>query len=302
MLVSIVSGFVGDLIFLPSFLKSLFVKSSQDGNKISKPEDHGENLGNAALQKVASLLLIGIALSLTPAKSSAEVPKEVQALLNRVQKKVEATDDRARAKMIIKEPNGQTKEREMKIISLRDDQFYTRIHILSPADVKGTGFLAHVSKDEEKQWIYIPSTKKVRRVVGNNKGAGILGSELTVEDLDPTALRSSNVRIQSKDKVKTVLEVIPQKGSSPYSKVLTAISNKADLPLRTIYYKGSKKVKMVDFKDYKKVAKGIWRAQKIHVQNLENKRETDVILEDMKSNTGVDKDQFTQNALKFDSL
>src|SRR5690606_8618593 len=148
-------------------------------------------------------------------------------------------------------------------------------------------------------WIYIPSTRKVRRVVGNNKNAGILGSELTIEDLDPSALRASSVKVKSKDKSKIVLEVSPENGTSPYTKVLTAIPASEHVPLRTIYYKGNKKVKSVDFLNYQKVDGNVWRAQQIKVKNHENKRGTDLFLTDMKCNTWIDKNEFSQNSLKF---
>ncbi len=298
MLLSIVSGFIGDLIFLPAMLAAfpnMLGKSKVHHIEISEEKDISQ------VQKVAASVVIIFTIMMasvsTPAFGAPSA--EIKDLLTKVQAKVETKDDQATIKMIISEPNGQTKEREMNLVTLRDDQFYARVKILSPADVKGTGFLAHVTPTEEQQWIYVPSTKKVRRVVGGNKNAGILGSELTIEDLDPSALRSSQMKLQSKDNKKIILEVTPDKNTSPYSKVLTAISATEHLPLRTIYFKGSKQVKTVDFLDYKKVGKDIWRAQKIKVKNLENKRGTELQFSEMKSNTGVSKSEFTQNSLKF---
>jgi predicted RND superfamily exporter protein len=299
MLLSIFSAFIGDLFFLPVLLKTF---PGLLGKETQAPETSDTSDAPVdVLPRVAAALALVIcsAFILSTVKVQAAPSHEVKELLSKVQKKVEAKDDQATVKMVIREANGQTKEREMTLQTMRGDQFYARVNILSPADVKGTRFLAQISKEDENQWIYLPSTKKVRRVVGGNKDAGILGSELTMQDLDPSALRSSHVTVASKDASKIVLQVIPQKGSSPYSKVLTAISAKEYVPLRTLYYKGNKIVKTVDFKDYKKVSGGVWRAQKVSVKNLENKRGTELVLSDIKTNSGLSKNDFSQNALKF---
>lgn len=302
MLLSILSGYVGDYIFLPALLKNFpgllgRKEEFKENEPPSRKEEKSRQLPPET-QVAASLVLVLTAALFSPSSHSAP-SSEVKALLAKVQKKVEAKDDQATVKMVITEPNGQTREREMELATLRDDRFYARVKILSPADVKNTGFLAHVTPKDEQHWIYIPSTRKVRRVVGNNKNAGILGSELTIEDLDPSALRASTAKIRSRDKKKIILEVSPESGTSPYTKVLTAISASEYVPLRTLYYKGNKKVKSVDFLNYKKVDGGIWRAQQIKVKNYENKRGTDLFLTEMKSNTGLGKSEFSQNALKF---
>ncbi len=300
MLLAIFSGFIGDLFFLPALI-NIFPKvlASKISEESSMEASEDQFLDKSSKIKIAASLALIFTVLLSAPTAEAAVSSEVKALLEKVQKKLETKDDKAKIKMVIIEPNGQKKEREMELSTLREDRFYAKVRILSPADVKDTGFLAHVTPEDEQHWIYVPSTKKVRRVVGSNKNAGILGSELTIDDLDPNALRASNISIESKDSSKIVLSVTPEKGTSPYTRVLTAISTKQYLPLRTIYFKGKKQVKSVDFLNYKEVSKDIWRAQKIKVVNYESKRGTELILSDMKSNTGLDKNEFTQNSLKF---
>ncbi len=203
--------------------------------------------------------------------------------------------------MIIREANGENKERELLLSTLKDDKFYAIVRIQSPADAKGTALLAEVSADEESHWLYTPASKKVRRVVGANKqDSGVLGSELMMEDINSGAIKSAKVTVKSKDNKYIILEAIPKKGTSVYSKVLTQVSATEFIPIKTAYYKGNKMAKTVDFLKYRNVKGGIWRAQEIRVKNLENKRGTDLYLSQVKVNSGLDKDEFSVNALKAD--
>ena len=72
----------------------------------------------------------------------------------------------------------------------------TLVRMKSPTDLKGTALLNVIEDGEENQWLYLPSTKQVRRIMGNqNKKAGVLGSELTPEDLDITTLKVSKATL-----------------------------------------------------------------------------------------------------------
>ena len=127
------------------------------------------------------------------------VTPEVSNILKTVQKNIEAKNDKATVTMKIIEANGDIKIRSMTLQTLRDENFHALIRILEPADLKGTAFLAQMGPDKEDQWLYLPSTKQVRRVVGTKKNTGILGSELTIEDLKSTAVKNSSVQLVIKD-------------------------------------------------------------------------------------------------------
>jgi predicted RND superfamily exporter protein len=315
MLLSIVAGFVGDLVFLPSLLKlfpavllgrkktsSLSSESEVLELEASEGLD-GEDADETPAGSVAAALALILALGMAAprAEAKANATSEAEAVLQKVRSKLEAKDDQAKVTMIIREPNGENKERVMNLSTMKDDKFHALVRILSPADVKGTSLLAEVSPEEENQWLYVPSTKKVRRVVGGgNKNAGVLGSELTMEDINSGAIKSAKVSVKSKNKQFILIEILPKAGTSDYSKVLTSVSAKEFVPLKTAYYKDNKIAKTVEFSKYTKVGGDIWRAQEIKVKNLENHRGTDLILSQLKANSGLSSDEFSVNALKTD--
>src|SRR5690606_12778728 len=74
--------------------------------------------------------------------------------------------------------------------------------ILAPADLKGTSLLSVVTKDSEDQWIYLPSSKQVRKVVSKDGGdSGVLGSELRYEDFDPSVIRATKVTLKASEQI-----------------------------------------------------------------------------------------------------
>lgn len=284
MMVSIVFGFIGDLMFLPALL-TLFPKILRAQTE--------ESQSSYDLAKVAAVLGT-ICLIAIPQKSFALSATEI---LKKSQQQLESKDDQSRVEIKIIEKNGEEKIRKLNLKTRRGSHFSVIAKIQSPVDVKGMGFLGQVKDGEESQWIYLPSTKQVRRVVTGKTKGGLLGSEISSEDLNTQAVKSSKARLLATDAQGFQIEVSPKKGTSSYSKVVSHISKENFLPQRADYYVGNKIKKSVEFSGYQKIG-NVFRAQKISVKNLFNGRKTEVIFSDLKVNSGLSESDFTQNALK----
>ena len=74
----------------------------------------------------------------------------------------------------------------------------------------------------------------------------------------------------------------------------------SEMCIRDRYYdaKGQAQ-KRVDFLNYAQI-NNIQRAQKVVIKNLKNKRGTELVLSDIKANSGLSDDAFTQRALSKD--
>lgn len=294
MMISIVAGFLGDLLFLPALLK-IFPNLLLETKKAHAPPALIEDSTAGSLRKVAGYVLF-ILIFFTPT-AKAETPKQI---LEKSQARLDAHDDQAHVEMKIVEKNGEVKTRLMHLKTLRDKEFYVLAKIEAPADIKGMGFLGQVTKKgEESQWIYLPSSGQVRRVVTGKIKAGLLGSEISPEDLSSEAIQSSNLKLSKVDEQGWWIEIIPAVGTSSYSKVITQISKKDSLPLNTEYYVGSKIKKTVTFSQYLKFGT-VWRAQNIEVKNHLNGRSTQVKFSQVKVNSGLTTKDFSQGALKED--
>ena len=275
MLLSIFAGFFADLFFLPAFLK-MFPKALKS-----------RTLSGSVATSVTLLMLV------TPAhaENADEILKKSKAL-------IDAKDDQAELEMKIIEKNGESKMRNLTLKTLREEGFSVLAKIDSPADIKNMAFLGQVDPEgNEKQWIYLPSSGQVRRLVTGKSKAGLLGSEISPEDLNSEAVKGATTKLTKTDKDYFWIEVIPKAGSSDYSKVVTKISKGDYLPKFTAYYLGDKLKKTIAFKDYKKFGP-VFRAQLMTVQNHQNGRGTEVRISSVKVNMGLSGDDFTQGSLK----
>lgn len=295
MVLSIIAGAIGDLVFLPALLRlypEILRGRLSKGEGLDEGSEKNSTPGRIAAG-LAALLFVNMA---TPSTAVADEAKD---LLQKSRRSLEARSDQATVTLKIIEPNGDVKSRKLTLKTLRDgNTFRALVRILSPADVKGTALLAEIKKGQENQWLYLPSSKQVRRVVSGKKSGGVLGSELSADDLNSQALQSAKVQLVKKTGQMAVLQVTPATGTSEYSKVLTSLSLPEGLPQRTEYYVGAKLKKTVEFKDYTSPDGKVKRAKKIIVRNLLNKRGTDVELTDIKVNGALEASDFTPDALK----
>lgn len=288
MILSIFAGAFSDLLFLPSFIKRYpnFLLKNQ----------------SMAPSKVITATTASFVILIVFAQKSFSATLDVDSLLKKSKTLIASKDDVADVTMKIIEKDGTVKERSMQIKRKFGRKHMTLVRMKSPADLKGTALLNVIEDGEENQWLYLPSTKQVRRIIGTqNKKAGVLGSELTPEDLDITTVKGSKATLLKEMKVNNqdfaLIEIKSNSNTTGYSKALVLVSLKTNLPARLEYYdKQNKAVKRVDFENYIQVG-GAYRAQSIKVRNLVNKRGTDLILSNIKSNSGLSEDEFSQRAL-----
>ncbi len=96
-------------------------------------------------------------------------------------------DEVVAGKMYLYDQQGQSVLRSFRRVGLerfgKGDK--SIIKFTSPADIKGVSALNYEnSGSSDDNWLYLPSTKKVRRISGANNTASFQGSEFTYEDLN----------------------------------------------------------------------------------------------------------------------
>lgn len=286
MLISIIAGFVADLFFLPAFLQVFprAYRSGATGLRQSRKLSGG----------IAATLVLSVLLG-TSARAAGPDASEV---LRKSRAQLDAKDDQASITMKIIEANGEVKERRLEIKTVRENGFSVLARIESPADIKGMAFLGKIDpKGEETQWIYLPSSGKVRRLVTGKSKAGLLGSEVSPEDLSSRAVKEATVKLLKSDATSNWIELTPRPGTSDYTRAVTKISLTDGLPSETLYYDGDKLTKTITFSDYTKIG-AVWRAQLMTVKNHVNNRGTEVRFSQLKVNTGARASDFTEAALK----
>lgn len=217
-------------------------------------------------------------------------------------KQFESRDEEAHIKLSIIETDGSILVRELELQRTgQKGEQRMMARILSPADLKGTSLLSIVTKDDENQWVYLPSSKQVRKVVASESSeGGVLGSELRYEDFDPSVIRETEVSLlkptELNGKKHDVIEAVLPKGKSPYEKAQVWILIGKDLPTQIDYYNQGQKVKTIQFLDYKMVGQVI-RPHKMTIKNLKNKRGTEILLTDVRINKGISAQKLSVDSL-----
>ncbi|GAB4019579.1 MAG: outer membrane lipoprotein-sorting protein [Bdellovibrio sp.] len=177
---------------------------------------------------------------------------------------------------------------------------------LNPQDVKGTKMLTHSHKsDDDDQWLYLPSLRRVKRISSSSKSASFMGSEFSYEDLGSQEVEKYNYVFIKDETVggdKTwVLERTPKK-SSGYSKMKLWVSQTYYNPIKIEYYdRKNELLKVAEFKDFKIYNvknKKLYRASSIHMKNIQTKKESVITWSDRKLGVSFSDKDFAQERLK----
>ena len=109
------------------------------------------------------------------------------------------------ATMIIKDGKGRERVRKIAQVTKLYNQGETEkkmIRFLSPADVKGTGFLTfdYKNKDDDK-WLYMPALRKTRRIVSSENAKSFMGSEFSYADMTPPTVEDFNYKLLGEEDV-----------------------------------------------------------------------------------------------------
>lgn len=308
MLVSLLGGLVGDLILLPAMiqLKPSFFKMNVKIARKTKPELSlivTESKEEKPMQQAVAAAIAAFILLQPGSAYAADKTMSADDILKEAGKKVEAKAESATIKMTIIEANGGKKERALNIKRKGgDNKQQVLVRMLSPPDLKGTGLLSVSSGSTKDQWLYMPSSKQTRRILGSQKSSNFMDSELNYEDMGTTSDLKFDSKVLKTEKIDGhdyyVIESVHKAGDSSYGKVLTWIDKDKYLVGKAEYYdKKGKLLKTSQLSAYKQYGQ-IWRAQKVQIKNVQNKRATILDLSDLKiGGDGLSDDDFSQSAL-----
>jgi uncharacterized protein len=176
---------------------------------------------------------------------------------------------------------------------------------LEPADVKGTvSLLVEQSDKDDDIWIYLPSVKKVRRLVSSNKKDSFVGTDFSYGDVIGHKVKEWNHKILKEEevdgKMAYVIESLPRdatiKANSGYSKRMSWIQKDTFVILKGMYYdEAGELVKETHYGNFINIdqAKNKWQAQLLEAKNVQAEHQTQIKIDDFKVNTGVKEDYFT---------
>ena len=219
------------------------------------------------------LLLITIySLSLF-AQSSLEVAKISYSVISGYESSSSLTT------MVLKNAQGVENIRKLEIKKLEgkngDKSILT---FLYPNDIKGTKLLSfeQIAKDD-KQWLYLPALKRIKRISSRNKSGSFMASEFSYEDIASQNYKNYSYKGEVKEVTLNAekffkITRVPIDKNSGYSKQIIYINTKSYLAKNGEYFdKQGKLLKKVSFLEYQKI-NGIWRVKVMKMFNVQNKK------------------------------
>lgn len=252
---------------------------------------------------VSSLIVLCSTLT---APAHADPAKGLEIAKQRKAKDLGWEDSTATVEMLLKNAQGQTSTRlmRMKSLEVEDDGDKGLTIFDEPRDVKGAAFLNHshvVGADD--QWLYLPALKRVKRISSRNKSGPFMGSEFAYEDLSSFEIEKYQFDYLKDEYVNDVptyvLQQIPEDKNSGYTKQLVWLDKTEYRPLKVEFYdrKGAL-LKTLTFSDYKQYLNKHWRAHTMEMVNHQTGKSTTLSTVKLAFRTGLEEKDFRKNILK----
>jgi outer membrane lipoprotein-sorting protein len=213
--------------------------------------------------------------------------------------------------LAIQGKSGGARERSLQIFDKRgaggEDKTIT--FFTAPAEVKGTGFLqwSHPGKDNE-QWLYLPEVKRSRRITSQLRDQSFMGTDFSYRDLEIiaeirgwTEAQAASSLTGSEDvdgKACWVIALTPATSDGGYGKIVLWLDKEILVPRQITFHdaKGTA-VKTLRQTDIKNVG-AIPTPYHVQMETLGKGSKTDITLSDVKYDTGLGDDFFTERQLQ----
>jgi hypothetical protein len=181
----------------------------------------------------------------------------------------------------------------------------TLVRFTDPAEIRGVTLLSYNHRgDTDRQWLYIPATRRARAVSPRESSEKFAGTDFTYEDIEERLIAEFRYRLLSEDETidghKTYkVEAKPEDASrSQYKYVYYWIARDVPVILHAeMYDRDGKRVRQLHASTLKKVS-GIWGARHIEMQSVGEKTRTVLTIDEAKFNQHLDEKLFTPEGLE----
>jgi outer membrane lipoprotein-sorting protein len=173
----------------------------------------------------------------------------------------------------------------------------------APADVRETAFMSWTYDDPSKpddQWIYLPALRRVRRISAEKKNDNFMGSDFTYEDLGERHPEIDTHRVTGTETIdgRTVFVVESVLShDSAYGRTVSWVADGIWIGLRREFYDTSGNLlKTLEVEQYREID-GFWTINQMTMTNAESGHSTTMELSDLRLNTGIAENTFTERVM-----
>lgn len=218
-------------------------------------------------------------------------------------------DEEERQVLRLVSKTGAVKERKIVLYTLSGAGGLHKIllRFLAPRDVENTALLTWEAKDgDDDQWLYLPATRKPKRVAASGKKNRFMGTDFAYEDLRPESLPAHRYTLVGTEAVEgvecQVIEAVPatdrQAADTGYSKRKIWIRKDNLVTVKREYYDRQGKLEKVESRrKLVNVTGNVWRTNEVEMQDVQNGTKTTLLVESRRFNTGLADSFFTEAEL-----
>lgn len=187
--------------------------------------------------------------------------------------------------MTIRTGSGRTVKQAMRqfVLEVRGDGNRTINVFNKPADVNGVSVLTHSAlTGNDKQWLFLPTVGRVKRISSSNRSGAFVGSEFAFEDLSSFEVQKYNYQSAANETLngKSVIAIkyTPKYSGSGYTALKTFVDPKIMQPIRTDFFnRRGEHFKTLTLSNYKAYnGKRGWRPHKLDMKNLKTGARTTI--------------------------
>ncbi len=256
---------------------------------------------------IAAMLLVALA-----GPALADTAREILDRRKTLEDTTRHWDDRhQKLKLTIVDKRGGERVRELEIFDRREpgDEQKTILFFLSPAEVKGTGFLSFTHRGRAAdQWLYLPELQRVRQITARTRNESFMGTDLSYHDLDliqeMTSWTESDARSSLRPEESVdgtpchVIELAPEREDIGYKKILLWLGRDDLVPRQLdLYEDGADPKKHIHQADIRTEGQ-IPVAHRVEVATPGAGSHTVVEVSDVRFNQKLDADFFSQRELE----
>ena len=181
----------------------------------------------------------------------------------------------------------------------------TLVRFTDPPEVRGVGLLSINEKGTaDRQWMYTPAIQRVRRIASQERRQRFIGTDFTNEDMAERVIDDFTYKLVAQgeeiDGRKTykieARPVSPEKSQYAYLYLWVPV----DVPytvLAEMYDAKGVRQRVLKAGNLEKIS-GIWVAKRIEMSTPTEGTRTVLLVEEIRFNSGLKEDQFTQQALE----
>ena len=267
--------------------------------------------GGVVAVSLVSLVLCGFGFAAGGAHAETPEEKAMRIALEADQSDLGFGSIEVDGEMILRDGAGRESRRAFRSMVLERPELdvgdLSIIVFQDPLDMRGIGLLTHsnIEPENDDQWLYVPSIRRVKRISSSNQSGKFVASEFSYEDLGSQEVGDFDRKWLRDEPCPTdsaltcfVLEDYPKNPRSGYSKRITWLdTSEYRTHFIEFYNRRGDLEKTLTLAGYQQYLDRHWRAHNLNMVNLQTGKSTELVWTNYGFRTSLSSRDFTSQHL-----